>query len=95
MKLTGKAALISGAGGGIGRAIALAFAEAGAAVACVRYRCRRRRRKPRGWYRKAGGARDLAALRVSSRRKPKRAATEAAHDAFGPARHPGQRRRSS
>jgi NAD(P)-dependent dehydrogenase (short-subunit alcohol dehydrogenase family) len=32
--LTGKAALISGAGGGIGRAIAVAFAEAGAAVAC-------------------------------------------------------------
>ena len=34
MELTGKAALISGAGGGICRAIALAFAEAGAAVAC-------------------------------------------------------------
>ena len=34
MKLTGKAAIVSGAGGGIGRAICLAFAEAGAAVAC-------------------------------------------------------------
>jgi NAD(P)-dependent dehydrogenase (short-subunit alcohol dehydrogenase family) len=34
MQLTGKAALISGAGGGICRAIALAFAKAGAAVAC-------------------------------------------------------------
>lgn len=34
MKLTGKAALVSGAGGGIGRAISLAFAEAGAAIAC-------------------------------------------------------------
>jgi NAD(P)-dependent dehydrogenase (short-subunit alcohol dehydrogenase family) len=34
MTLAGKAALVSGAGGGIGRAIALAFAEAGAAVAC-------------------------------------------------------------
>jgi NAD(P)-dependent dehydrogenase (short-subunit alcohol dehydrogenase family) len=34
MKLAGKAALVSGAGGGIGRAIAVAFAEAGAAVAC-------------------------------------------------------------
>jgi NAD(P)-dependent dehydrogenase (short-subunit alcohol dehydrogenase family) len=34
MTLTGKAALVSGAGGGIGRAIAVAFAEAGAAVAC-------------------------------------------------------------
>ena len=35
MSLAGKAALISGAGGGICRAIALAYAEAGAAVACV------------------------------------------------------------
>jgi NAD(P)-dependent dehydrogenase (short-subunit alcohol dehydrogenase family) len=35
MQLAGRAALISGAGGGICRAIALAFAEAGAAVACV------------------------------------------------------------
>ena len=34
MQLAGKAALISGAGGGICRAIALSFAEAGAAVAC-------------------------------------------------------------
>src|SRR5579862_1482525 len=35
MDLAGKAALISGAGGGICRAIAVAFAEAGAAVACI------------------------------------------------------------
>ena len=35
MQLAGKAALISGAGGGICRAIALAFAEAGAAVGCI------------------------------------------------------------
>ena len=34
MKLDGKVALVSGAGGGIGRAISLAFCEAGAAVAC-------------------------------------------------------------
>ena len=34
MKLTGKAAIVSGAGSGIGRAISLAFAEAGAAAAC-------------------------------------------------------------
>ena len=33
--LTGKVALVSGAGGGICRAIARAFAEAGAAVACL------------------------------------------------------------
>jgi NAD(P)-dependent dehydrogenase (short-subunit alcohol dehydrogenase family) len=35
MDLKGKAALITGAGGGICRAIAVAFAEAGAAVACA------------------------------------------------------------
>jgi NAD(P)-dependent dehydrogenase (short-subunit alcohol dehydrogenase family) len=35
MDLQGKAALISGAGGGICRAIAVAFAEAGASVACA------------------------------------------------------------
>ena len=35
MSLAGKAALISGAGGGICRAIAVAFAEAGADVACI------------------------------------------------------------
>jgi NAD(P)-dependent dehydrogenase (short-subunit alcohol dehydrogenase family) len=34
VQLAGKAALISGAGGGICRAIAVAFAEAGASVAC-------------------------------------------------------------
>ncbi|HVH78839.1 MAG TPA: SDR family oxidoreductase, partial [Stellaceae bacterium] len=35
LDLSGKAALVSGAGGGICRAIAVAFAEAGAAVACA------------------------------------------------------------
>jgi NAD(P)-dependent dehydrogenase (short-subunit alcohol dehydrogenase family) len=35
MDLNGKAALISGAGGGICRAIAVAFAEAGASVVCA------------------------------------------------------------
>ncbi|HYM73013.1 MAG TPA: SDR family oxidoreductase [Stellaceae bacterium] len=35
MDLNGKAALISGAGGGICRAIAVAFAKAGASVACI------------------------------------------------------------
>lgn len=35
MQLSGKAALIAGAGGGICRAVAVAFAHEGAAVACV------------------------------------------------------------
>jgi NAD(P)-dependent dehydrogenase (short-subunit alcohol dehydrogenase family) len=35
VELEGKAALISGAGGGICRAVAVAFAKAGASVACV------------------------------------------------------------
>src|ERR1700746_3177708 len=34
MKLDGKVAIVSGAGGGIGRAICLAFAESEAAVVC-------------------------------------------------------------
>ena len=34
MMLTGKVALVSGAGGGIGRATSIAFAEAGAAICC-------------------------------------------------------------
>jgi NAD(P)-dependent dehydrogenase (short-subunit alcohol dehydrogenase family) len=34
MSLTGKVALVSGAGGGIGRAISVAYAEAGAAMCC-------------------------------------------------------------
>ena len=33
--LQGKAAIVTGAGGGIGRAISIAFAQAGARVACV------------------------------------------------------------
>src|ERR1044072_3798170 len=33
--LQGKAAIVTGAGGGIGRAISIAFAQAGAKVACV------------------------------------------------------------
>jgi NAD(P)-dependent dehydrogenase (short-subunit alcohol dehydrogenase family) len=33
--LNGKAAIVTGAGGGIGRAIAVAFGEAGASVACI------------------------------------------------------------
>jgi NAD(P)-dependent dehydrogenase (short-subunit alcohol dehydrogenase family) len=79
--LTGKAALVSGAAGGIGRAISIAFADAGAAVACCDI--------------DAAGAAETARLveqaggRALSRRcdvaveGETRATAAAAHDAFG------------
>ena len=94
MKLTGKAALVSGAGGGICRAIALAFAEAGAAVACCDIdaafgggdgascpRCRT-----------VGRSSSAATLPIEARPD---AAAAAAHAGVRPARHPGQRRRAA
>src|SRR5271155_5384210 len=81
MQLAGKAALISGAGGGICRAIAVAFAKAGAAVACVDI-------DPAASAQTArlvteAGARSLSqACDVASESQP-RAAAAAAHQAFG------------
>ena len=82
MTLTGKAALISGAGGGICRAIAVAFAEAGAAVACCdidRARGGRDRAAGRGG-RRAGDRRSPA---TSPSETETLAVAAAAHDAFG------------
>jgi NAD(P)-dependent dehydrogenase (short-subunit alcohol dehydrogenase family) len=81
LDLSGKAALISGAGGGICRAIAVAFAEAGADVACVDI--------------DAGAAGETARLVEAAGRKAMArrcnvadeadvvATTQAAHDALG------------
>src|SRR6202451_2142661 len=81
MRLTGKAALISGAGGGICRAIAVAFAEAGASVPAIDI--------------DTEAAAETARLVVAARGKAisrqcnvaseaeVRAVTAAAHEAFG------------
>ena len=94
MQLAGKAALISGAGGGICRAIAVAFAEAGASVACCDIdpgaaaedrAAGQRGRRPRARRRRCDVAergRDPRGRRRGARR-------------VRPARHPGQRRRAA
>ena len=82
MELTGKAALVSGAGGGIGRAISLAFAEAGAAVACCDIDAALARKKPRVLLRDAGGRAIAQPCDVAVRRDAE-AAAAAAHQAFG------------
>ena len=90
MQLAGKAALISGAGGGICRAIAVLMPRQGAAVACCRRRCRRSTRD--GPSRRSGGRpRSGAILRCGERDRDagrRRSGTRR----FRRARHPGQRR---
>ncbi|MGH7054028.1 MAG: SDR family NAD(P)-dependent oxidoreductase [Stellaceae bacterium] len=79
--LAGKAALISGAAGGICRAIALAFAEAGAAVACVDIAETGARETAR--LVEAAGGRALAQRCDVASEAETRAAAAAAEAAFG------------
>jgi len=80
MDLTGKAALISGAGGGICRAIAVAFAEAGASVACIDIDLAGAEETAR-LVRNTG--REAIALRCNvADEADVQAATKATHDAF-------------
>src|SRR5229473_769825 len=81
MQLTGKAALISGAGGGICRAIAVALAEAGAAVASCDIDPEASAETAR-LVTAAGGRALSRACDVASEAQT-RAVADAAHDAFG------------
>jgi NAD(P)-dependent dehydrogenase (short-subunit alcohol dehydrogenase family) len=81
MQLAGKAALISGAGGGICRAISIAFAEAGAAVACVDIDAAAAEETAR-LVTEAGGRAVSRACDVASEQQTA-AAAEAAHQEFG------------
>ena len=81
MKLTGKVALVSGAGGGIGRAICLAFAEAKAALACCDIDAVSAEETAR-LARDAGGRAVAQPCDVSVQAQTE-AAAAAAHQAFG------------
>jgi NAD(P)-dependent dehydrogenase (short-subunit alcohol dehydrogenase family) len=81
MKLTGKVALVSGAGGGIGRAICLAFAEADAAVACCDIDAAAAEETAR-LARNAGARATAQPCDVAVQAQTEAAAT-AAHQAFG------------
>jgi len=81
MNLTGKAALISGAGGGICRAIAVAFAEAGADVACADIDLAAASETAR--LVQAAGRKAIAQQCNVADEVAVNAVTEAAHDAFG------------
>lgn len=80
-QLAGKAALISGAGGGICRAIAVAFAQAGAAVACCDIDLEAAEETAR-LVSDAGGHSLSRACEVSSESET-RAVANAAYEAFG------------
>jgi NAD(P)-dependent dehydrogenase (short-subunit alcohol dehydrogenase family) len=79
--LKGKAALISGAGGGICRAIAVAFAGAGASVACVDINIKAA--EETGRLVAAAGAKSIAQSCNVADEADVDAVTKAAHDAFG------------
>src|SRR5256714_7516825 len=81
MKLTGKVALVSGAGGSIGRAICLAFAEAEAALACCDIDAASAEETAR-LGRDAGGRAVAQPCDVSVQAQTE-AAAAAAHGAFG------------
>ena len=81
MSLNGKAALISGAGGGICRAIAVAFAEAGASIACADIDAASAEITA-GLVRAAGGKAVALTCNVADEAAV-RAVTTVAHDAFG------------
>jgi NAD(P)-dependent dehydrogenase (short-subunit alcohol dehydrogenase family) len=79
--LAGKAALVSGAGGGIGRAISLAFAEAGAAVACMDIE--RSGAEETARLAAASGGRAIGCAGDVAREADCNGVAKAAHDAFG------------
>jgi NAD(P)-dependent dehydrogenase (short-subunit alcohol dehydrogenase family) len=81
MTLTGKVALVSGAGGGIGRAITAAFAEAGAAIACCDIDVPAVEETAR--LVQAAGGRAIAQRCDVAVEAETSAAAAAAHDAFG------------
>jgi NAD(P)-dependent dehydrogenase (short-subunit alcohol dehydrogenase family) len=81
MTLTGRVALVSGAGGGIGRAISLAFVEVGAAVACCDIDLRSAEETAR-LVQNAGG-RAIARRCDVAVEDESLAVVAAAHDAFG------------
>jgi NAD(P)-dependent dehydrogenase (short-subunit alcohol dehydrogenase family) len=81
MQLSGKSALISGAGGGICRAIAVAFAKEGANVACVDIDAAAAEETVRLVL--AEGARAVAGRCDVSREAEVRVAVDVAHAAFG------------
>lgn len=81
MKLTGKVALVSGAGGGICRAICLAFAKAEAAIACCDIDAGSAEESAR-LVRSAGGRAIAQPCDVSVQAQTE-AAAAAAHQTFG------------
>ncbi len=81
MSLTGRVALVSGAGGGIGRAISLAFVEVGAAVACCDIDLRSAEETAR-LVQNAGGRATARRCDVAVEAESQ-AVVAAAHDAFG------------
>src|SRR5216684_3723704 len=81
MTLTGRVALVSGAGGGIGRAISLAFVKVGAAVACCDIDLRSAEETAR-LVQNAGGRATARRCDVAVEGESQ-AVVAAAHDAFG------------